>query len=1264
MDAVSPQESPPSSSSPGERQRGRFSPRGQLQSTISELPAPAHLGPTQGVVVANREPSTWWGTRDATRPWWERHELHKRSTVPPEQLERWTRTRDRVSYAIRSTLGYSLDAAHDVLEVGAEVLRFGPIPFLGEAAHVLVTIWDSLQLVETNRIACLRLTERCADILLSVREEIYEAGDKAGEELFLPLMKLTESFKFVHILLQKQVHRPLLKRYLKRDEILQSIGACDYALSDALGMFSLSIQIRTLRQIQAADAQNRADMKRVLASLEPRSLDTDVTPKRGPVALPSVGLPSEYYSTSSCGTETTATSSEANTTSTKSSGTQPQPATGSHGTQATAQSTTTGSSGMPGLEIVKSPPPTPDSEEVPLIGQSQSTLHLPPTPEEIRQQLTILVEQQNVQDHVLDMADLRALMRAALATSSDVEMLRVLQVSREEMPEAMKTLQRALEKEREKEEASKAEVIGPGTDEKETEEEEEQETEVSGALGLSGLRRRLTMDSVTTKSSRKSKKTKNKEMGCGWVAKGERDTLDREFIESGIDALRRMSRGQDINLPNWTITRYEVDLEEKIGMGYFSDVYRATWRQHIVAVKVLALSTPQKIFVHEMNVWRTLEHPHVHTLLGASSTTGDPPWFLVSPYMRNGNLVDFLRGTKKPVDGAIQRRMVFEIAKGMAYLHRQGVMHGDLKGTNVLIDDNKHCVITDFGQSEMKSEAYRISGNHPPRGTLRWQAPEIIDGDSSGVLTYQVDVYAYAIVCVEIFADGALPWAMVDDNSYRHLVIEENKRPPITSTNASNGILSVIESCWSHNPAARPTFQKVVRELKKAGLSKYTDSPVLGGKSSIFDEDHIRRQSPDMKPVALPDTESDTYDLTRRRPTSTHSSPGFYSALNPATLSRGVIPMQRIITPIHEEGKQSESIGASPVDYKPINIPEPSKASQAVQQERVQPTRSRSEGATPNNDSTSSSRTGSSDINDSSNAESPGLLEELERFESPPPADEVIAQRKNESRYRLCLQHTYHPSLILPLWEPSPVSLGAVGYLSRPSGRFVTLFNAFDPPGSSKGRRAEGMSNLRGYGDVTKGTQRQDKRNMAQRSLDIFQGLLWFRSRTSGDFQQNVSRRVSFPIRAGHKSAYLHAEVTVYRYIDDLYAPKKWFEANIDRILALYGKEHRLQKEDVFLIIGTLDASDYGLFVNHNNPDGQVHFNVFAAPKTGQKWGAFTIDTDSLPNDMSGPSYHEDVPGKHAAANKVSEVRSSSPWDTVLLARLRFRPDDDHPTAL
>lgn len=153
--------------------------------------------------------------------------------------------------------------------------------------------------------------------------------------------------------------------------------------------------------------------------------------------------------------------------------------------------------------------------------------------------------------------------------STDAEMIRVLQVNRDDVPEALKTLQRALEKERDRE-VNMSEKHPRGLNEEEVEEDEDGVDEAeggktmrttstksyAGALRLGGLKRRLTMDSVVTKASRKSKASKK---GSRWSTRtdqtAERDTLDREFIETGIDALRRLSKGQDLNLPNWTITR-------------------------------------------------------------------------------------------------------------------------------------------------------------------------------------------------------------------------------------------------------------------------------------------------------------------------------------------------------------------------------------------------------------------------------------------------------------------------------------------------------------------------------------------------------------------------------------------------------------------------------------------------------------------------------------------------------------------------------------
>jgi hypothetical protein len=185
---------------------------------------------------------------------------------------------------------------------------------------------------------------------------------------------------------------------------------------------------------------------------------------------------------------------------------------------------------------------------------------------------------------------------------------------------------------------------------------------------------------------------------------------------------------------------------------------------------------------------------------------------------------------------------------------------------------------------------------------------------------------------------------------------------------------------------------------------------------------------------------------------------------------------------------------------------------------------------------------------------------------------------------RLLLIEVVLYAVTLPLWTPTPVDLGAVGYLSKPTGTFVTLFDVFHPENSSNGT-VRSMPSLYGYGRITKGSQRKDEWNAAQRGIDAFVGmlafkkwgvnvsyvflsslrLLWSGINWCGRYSQRVSRRYSFPLWTGHKAAYMCTETTMYDYMDNVDTPKKWFTANVHAIMQTFGTEHRIQKEDLFL---------------------------------------------------------------------------------------------------
>jgi len=265
----------------------------------------------------------------------------------------------------------------------------------------------------------------------------------------------------------------------------------------------------------------------------------------------------------------------------------------------------------------------------------------PLDPGEIGTLLYAYRDRQDKEDLIHDTADLRRVMRAASQADTDDKMIEILQIGRDEIPEAVKTLQRAFEREVKREqdgEETMFEGVGIPSG---------QSASLGSAAGLNGT-------STST------------------------GALCQEFLESGIAALTRMSKGTDLLLPPWTITKWEIDLDRRIGTESFSAVYKGRWRETLVAIKVLAPTTPQKLFIHEVEIWKSLSHPNVLKLLGASSASGESPWFLVSPHMEHGSLDNYLKNVEcRPRVNLL--KMIYEVGLGMAYLHERSALHGNLK---------------------------------------------------------------------------------------------------------------------------------------------------------------------------------------------------------------------------------------------------------------------------------------------------------------------------------------------------------------------------------------------------------------------------------------------------------------------------------------------------------------------------------------------------------------------------------------------------------
>jgi len=136
-----------------------------------------------------------------------------------------------------------------------------------------------------------------------------------------------------------------------------------------------------------------------------------------------------------------------------------------------------------------------------------------------------------------------------------------------------------------------------------------------------------------------------------------------------------------------------------IARGGHAEIWRGTWERKdghtTVAVKVLrtpvdaAMSTR---FFREAIVWSALRHPHIAQFLGISFGFIGPSPSLVSPYYRHGNIINYL----KSHPNANKSALVSQSVSALSYLHSCYIVHGDIKGSNILINDGGEAIVSDF----------------------------------------------------------------------------------------------------------------------------------------------------------------------------------------------------------------------------------------------------------------------------------------------------------------------------------------------------------------------------------------------------------------------------------------------------------------------------------------------------------------------------------------------------------------------------------------
>ncbi|KAK0502305.1 kinase-like domain-containing protein [Armillaria luteobubalina] len=267
--------------------------------------------------------------------------------------------------------------------------------------------------------------------------------------------------------------------------------------------------------------------------------------------------------------------------------------------------------------------------------------------------------------------------------------------------------------------------------------------------------------------------------------------------------------------------------KDAVGGGAFSDVWKGEWRDQLegkeraVAVKILRLAMVQnkkekllKRLGEEVLVWHYLCHLNVSQLYGivqSESRVG-----MVSAWCEHGTIRHYLNSVNP---GADRMQLTHQIASGVAYLHgfNPTVIHGDLKGSNILIDHEGYAIISDFGLSKVMLD---FSASSFFAGSIRWMAPEIVralvdDRPEANLpqITTASDVYAFGSVCLEVMT-GALPYPCRKHDPGVMIDIMRGIKPSMGAPMPDCKALEVLlNMCWNKTPALRPKMEDVLQYL-------------------------------------------------------------------------------------------------------------------------------------------------------------------------------------------------------------------------------------------------------------------------------------------------------------------------------------------------------------------------------------------------------------------------------------------------------------------
>ncbi len=289
-----------------------------------------------------------------------------------------------------------------------------------------------------------------------------------------------------------------------------------------------------------------------------------------------------------------------------------------------------------------------------------------------------------------------------------------------------------------------------------------------------------------------------------------------------------------------------------LGEGGMAAVFRAyqPGMERYVALKVLPRQLAEDPefsarFQREARLLAQLQHPHILPVFDFGQAEGYS--FIVMPFVPSGTLTDSMQGQPLPLPRV--RQVISQVGDALNYAHGRGLVHRDVKPSNVLMDESGNCLLTDFGLARMVEGSVNLTATGTIMGTPAYMSPEQGAGQT---IDSRSDIYSLGIILYEM-ATGRVPYkaetpiAVVFMHVSGPLPLPRSLNPALPEA-----VERVILKALAKNPDERyQTAEDMVEALKRAIPEATTVKGKAEPRSTAKPQRAPRAPSPTL--VALPD---------------------------------------------------------------------------------------------------------------------------------------------------------------------------------------------------------------------------------------------------------------------------------------------------------------------------------------------------------------------------------------------------------------------------